>query len=501
MVVSNSKSIKSSIPSVRILETGGKKVNVNGDFVIYWMVAYRRVKWNYSLQRAVEWADDLGKPLLILEILFCGHPWSCSRFHGFILDGMTDNALMTSGHDVLYYPYVEKKSGDGRALLAALAEKACLIVTDDFPVSFISRLILSVLQKSPVLTEQVDSNGLFPMRTADRIFSTAYSFRRFLQKNLPDCLFEHPEKEPLKGLRLPRLHDLPEKISRQLTRTEPGFLKKDSGILASIPVDQSVGSVDGLVGGFSMAVKTMKSFVENRLSSYIEKRNQPEEDGPSGLSPYLHFGHISTHQIFHAVMKKENWFFDRLSGIANGSRSGWWGMGENAEAFLDQLVTWRELGFNMCSRTDDYDKYESLPGWILESLMLHEKDEREYLYSPEEFDLGLTHDPLWNAAQIQLKREGRIHNYLRMLWGKKILQWTASPRQALNLMIELNNRYALDGRDPNSYSGIFWVLGRYDRAWGPERKIFGKIRYMSSKNTARKVRVNRYINKYINLNI
>jgi deoxyribodipyrimidine photo-lyase len=195
-------------------------------------------------------------------------------------------------------------------------------------------------------------------------------------------------------------------------------------------------------------------------------------------------------------MEKEGWFFDRLSPKAQGKRSGWWGMREQAEAFLDQMVTWRELGFNMCYRRRDYDLYESLPEWALKTLEEHEMDPRPYIYNPEEFEKAKTHDPLWNAAQIQLVREGRIHNYLRMLWGKKILQWSSIPREAIGIMIELNNKYALDGRDPNSYSGIFWVLGRYDRPWGPERPIFGKIRYMSSKNTARKVRVERYIKKY-----
>jgi deoxyribodipyrimidine photo-lyase len=240
----------------------------------------------------------------------------------------------------------------------------------------------------------------------------------------------------------------------------------------------------------------MEAFVDGRLVSYIERRNQPEEEGASGLSPYLHFGHISAHRIFHAVMEKEKWFFDRLSERADGRRSGWWGMGESAEAFLDQLITWRELGFNMCRLREDVDRYSSLPAWALQTLSAHEMDEREAVYSPEEFDGAKTHDPLWNAAQNQLKREGRLHNYLRMLWGKKILQWTASPQKALGIMIELNNRYALDGRDPNSTSGIFWVLGRYDRAWGPERPVFGKIRYMSSRNTARKVRVREYVKKY-----
>jgi deoxyribodipyrimidine photo-lyase len=195
-------------------------------------------------------------------------------------------------------------------------------------------------------------------------------------------------------------------------------------------------------------------------------------------------------------MEKENWSLDRLSERATGSRSGWWGMSKASEAFLDQMVTWRELGFNLCWQREDHDQYETLPDWARNTLGVHRKDRRPYRYTSEELESARTHDPLWNAAQVQLVREGIIHNYLRMLWGKKILEWTPSPKEALEIMIHLNNKYALDGRDPNSYSGILWVLGRYDRPWGPERPIFGKIRYMSSENTARKLRVKNYIKKY-----
>ena len=171
-------------------------------------------------------------------------------------------------------------------------------------------------------------------------------------------------------------------------------------------------------------------------------------------------------------------------------------MDESSEAFLDELVTWRELGYNMAAHRPDYRDYASLPEWARSSLASHREDPRQYLYSVEQFEQAETHDPLWNAAQTQLREEGVIHNYLRMLWGKKILEWTKSPEEAAEVMIELNNRYALDGCDPNSYSGIYWCLGRYDRAWGPERPIFGKIRYMTSENTARKYSVRNYIKWY-----
>ena len=172
-------------------------------------------------------------------------------------------------------------------------------------------------------------------------------------------------------------------------------------------------------------------------------------------------------------------------------------MDSSAEAFLDELVTWREVGFNMCTHRSNYDDPDSLPDWAQITLNAHANDRRPHEYSFDEFRDGATRDDLWNAAQRQLVREGIIHNYLRMLWGKKILEWTPDWQTALETMVELNNTYAVDGCDPNSYSGIFWVLGRYDRAWGPERSVFGKIRYMSSANTARKVRVRNYIERHL----
>ncbi len=170
-------------------------------------------------------------------------------------------------------------------------------------------------------------------------------------------------------------------------------------------------------------------------------------------------------------------------------------MGPSAEAFLDELVTWRELGYGFCRHEPDYDRYESLPEWARATLEDHASDPREHVYTLDDLAAASTDDELWNAAQRQLLHEGVIHNYLRMLWGKRILEWTRHPRGALEVMIELNNRYALDGRDPNSYSGICWVLGRFDRGW-PERAIFGKVRSMTSASTRRKVKLNEYLARW-----
>jgi deoxyribodipyrimidine photo-lyase len=232
------------------------------------------------------------------------------------------------------------------------------------------------------------------------------------------------------------------------------------------------------------------------LHRYGSERNHPDEGASSGLSPWLARGHLSSNEVFDAVTRMEGWTPLRISGHADGKRHGWWGLSESSESFLDQLVTWREIGFNMCKvRPGDYDRYDSLPQWALATLAEHADDPRPHCYELEGFDEARTHDPIWNAAQRQLQRDGVIQNYLRMLWGKKILEWSPSPQEALEVMIELNNRYALDGRDPNSYSGIFWVLGRYDRGW-PERSIYGKIRSMSSDSTRRKVRLAKFLECY-----
>jgi deoxyribodipyrimidine photo-lyase len=195
-------------------------------------------------------------------------------------------------------------------------------------------------------------------------------------------------------------------------------------------------------------------------------------------------------------MTHERWTRRKLAASGGGKREGWWGVTRGAEAFLDQLVTWRELGFNAAAHLAGHDRYDTLPEWAQSTLAAHARDPRPHQYDRDIFERAATHDPLWNAAQTELVRDGRIHTYLRMLWGKKILEWSRTPQDALDTMIHLNDKYALDGRDPNSCSGIFWCLGRYDRPWGPEREIFGTVRYMSSGNTARKLRLKGYLARY-----
>jgi len=452
------------------------------------MTAYRRASWNFALQRAVDHAVELRKPLLVLEALRCDYRWASHRLHTFVIQGMCDNARRFEERGVAYYPYVEPERGAGKGLLRELSSRACLVVTDDFPAFFLPRAAAAASAQVSVPLEQVDSVGILPMQEGGRAFPTAYAFRRFLQQRLPAHLSQFPEQDPLARATLAPPPTVPEEVRRRWPPTPLSDGASVPAMVATLPVDQSVQWVT-TPGGTDAGNRVLETFVAERLSGYAGNARNPATGATSGLSPYLHFGHISSHQVLRAVLEREEWSLGRLCSRADGRRSGWWGLPKAAEAFLDQLITWRELGFNFCHLRDDYDRIESLPAWARETLEAHAGDPRPYLYSQQQLEAAETHDPLWNAAQRQLLQEGRIHSYLRMLWGKKILEWTASPQEAVDAMIHLNNKYALDGRDPNSCSGIFWCLGRYDRPWGPERPVFGKVRYMSSENTRRKLRL------------
>jgi deoxyribodipyrimidine photo-lyase len=482
------------VPAVRIRNCNNAPV-LSSNYVLYWMIATRRLTFNFALDRALEHCRQLGKPLLIVEALRCDYRWASDRIHRFVIDGMADNAAACEKAGVGYFPYVEPTAGAGNGLLEELARSASVVVTDDYPCFFLPRMVAAAAKTLPVRLEAVDSNGLLPLRAADQIFVTAYSFRRFLQKNLPAHLTDVPNASPLSRLDLPGMAPISRATVSRWRPADPALLAGNDRNLASLPLDHNVVP-SAIRGGVIAARRRMKEFLDNSFEDYAEKRNQPELDVASGLSPYLHFGHISVHEVFRAVVQHENWKPVKLSVRTDGSREGWWNMSANAESFLDELITWREIGYNFSSHTDSYDRYESLPSWASKTLKQHARDERAHMYSLEEFASAKTYDPLWNAAQTQLVREGRIHNYLRMLWGKKILEWSRTPNEALDILVELNNKYGLDGRDPNSYSGIFWCLGRYDRPWGPERPIYGQVRYMSSENTARKISVKNYIRKY-----
>lgn len=479
------------VPALRIRQVNHAPVQ-RGAYVLYWMIAARRAHASFALDRALEHARTLGLGLLVFEPLRVAYPWASARFHQFVLDGMRDNSRAFDVAGVAYLPYIEPAAGAASGLLEALAAQAAVVVTDDFPCFLLPRMVAAAAARLAVRVEAVDGNGLIPLRATDRAHSTAYAFRRQLQTALRPHLHPSPEAEPFREPLAVARPALPDGVAARWPNAFRWL--SAGGTIGALPIDQRVAPV--AMSGGSVAGRTrLEDFVTQRLSRYVDGRNDPRADETSGLSPYLHFGHVSPHEVFHCVMRAQGWLGDLPSG-GRGARGGWWGVSPAAEAFLDQLVTWRELGFNMCAHRPDYDQFASLPAWALATLARHAADDREPVYSHDQLDGAATHDPLWNAAQRQLVREGRMHNYLRMLWGKKVLQWSATPEDALATMIDLNNRYALDGRDPNSYSGIFWTLGRYDRPWGPERPVFGTVRYMSSENTARKLRVTEYVARY-----
>jgi deoxyribodipyrimidine photo-lyase len=482
------------VHATRVRLVNNAPVRPDRPVVLYWMTAARRTRYNFGLEHAVAHARALGKPLVVLEALRVNHQWASRRFHEFVLDGMRDNAAACAEHaGVTYYPYLEPSPADAGGLLQALARHAAAIVTDEFPCFFLPRMVASAGARLDVRLEAVDGNGLLPLRAFDKAYLTAYAFRRAWQTIIASHLSDRPQAAPLDTPLTVGSWAVPGEIR---ARWPDVFTWMGGGhTLDALPLDQRVVPTS-MPGGSVAARARLQAFIEEDMRAYGTERNDPDRDRSSRLSPYLHWGHLSSHEVFDRVMAHEGWL-GQIPSRATGTRAGWWGVSAAAESFLDEFVTWRELGYNMTAlRPDDYDTYESLPGWARSSLDAHADDPRDPSYPLETFEAAATHDPLWNAAQRQLVREGRIHNYLRMLWGKKILQWAATPREALAIMTHLNNKYALDGRNPNSYTGIFWVLGRYDRPWAPERPIFGVIRYMTSENTARKVHVKQYLARY-----
>jgi deoxyribodipyrimidine photo-lyase len=469
--------------------------NPRGRYVLYWMIAARRTTWSFALDRALAHARTFERPLLVVEALRAGYPWASDRMHAFVLQGMADNARAFAAAGITYLPYVEPAPGEGSGLIATLSRDACIVVTDEQPGFFLPRMVARTASDLPVRVELVDGNGILPLRALDRAYTTAASFRRQLHEISYPHLLAQPAGRPL--ARLPRIvrdAELPRGVARRWQAASRALLAAEPAALAALPIDHAVEPV-AYAGGSRAAAAQLDELITHRLARYDE-RNHPDADAASGLSPYLHFGHVSAHEVTAAVWHAADWDPSRVAGAKpTGSREGWWGLPPTSEAFLDELITWRELGYGFCFHRADHAQYAALPAWARATLEKHARDPRQ-CYSRADLELARTADPIWNAAQRELVATGRIHNYLRMLWGKNVVGWSPSPGAALATLIELNNKYALDGRDPNSYSGILWCLGLFDRPWGPERPIFGTVRYMSSSATARKLRLKGYLARW-----
>lgn len=436
-----------------IENTGGRVQLLNSapfragaKYVLYWAQVNRRVAWNHGLAHAVELANQARLSVLFYEGLTYDYPYASDRFNRFVLEGAADTQEQLEGAGIGYVFYHRRKRSDPNDVLYRLAKDAAAVVTDDYPLWPARVFNPRVASKLDVPYYAVDSSCIVPMSRFEKREYAAYTIRPKIRKLLPEYL------RPMPAIRVRR------KFSSKLRK----------------PVVHRGRLSPGLPGGSSAARKRLRRFLKHSLHRYANLSNQPSENATSGLSPYLHFGHISSLEIALAVQDYA---------------------GQHKllpDEVLEQMIVRRELAFNFARFTEHAESLDVLPDWARKTLAKHSGDKRDPTYSRDQFENAETHDPLWNAAQKELLRTGKIHGYYRMYWGKKIIEWSATPEQALATAIHLNNRYALDGRDPNSIANILWCFGLHDRPW-VERPIFGQVRYMSFDGMRRKTDVGAYI--------
>ncbi len=424
--------------------------------VIYWMSRDQRAGDNWALLFAHQTALELKQPLHVAFCLSHSFLGAAIRQYGFMLRGLEELEEELLHLNISFHILF----GDPPENIARLAGDAGVgAVAADFSPLRISRgWKREAAGKLKAAFFEVDAHNIVPCRKAsDKQEYAAYTFRPKIKRLLAEYLEEFPKSEK---------HPYGAAESYGI-----GF--KD--IHKKLSVDHNVPEAEWIKPGEKEALKQMKKFLKSGLRSYSRLRNDPAAGGQSGLSPYLHFGQLSPQRLALEVKRQ--------------------GKGENAEAFLEELIVRRELSDNFCFYNSSYDKTGGFPSWAVESHRLHSKDKREYLYDIARFEEGETHDELWNAAQLEMVKTGKMHGYMRMYWAKKILEWTESPAEAIKTAVYLNDKYELDGRDPNGYAGIMWAVGGvHDRAW-PERPVFGKVRYMNYNGCKSKFNVGKYIEK------
>jgi len=473
----------------RLRRLNRERTNPGGEFVLYWCQAFRRLERNHALDYALRCAGELGRPLVIYEGLRLDYPWASRRLHRFVLEGMQQSAAAAARLGLHYWPFVETRDAPARGLVHRLAARSALVVTDDFPCFVAPAQAAALARRAGVPVLAVDGSSVVPLSLLGPPVAAAAHLRPRLHRAFAEAW----------GHRAAAVPEIPDAARRPVTPSFPPWAEADlDRFLARLPLDP-LPPVPATPGGAPAGRSRLRAFLDRRLRGYAAGRSEPrslEEGHASGLSPYLHFGHLPIEEVAEAVLAaRGGWSVEDLRVHARGKREGFFGDDPDVNAFLDEALTWRDVGFQWhWSRREDAGSLETaLPRWALETLGAHAGDRRTHLYSPEEWEAGTTHDPLWNAAQRELVATGVIHNYLRMLWGKKVIEWSRTPAEAYRTLVHLNNRYALDGRDPNSYTGILWCFGLFDRPWAPERPVLGRIRYMSSENTARKFRLGPYL--------
>jgi deoxyribodipyrimidine photo-lyase len=427
-----------------------------GRYVLYWMQASVRTEYNHALEYAIREANELHQPLLVFFGITETFPEANERHYYFMLEGLreTQLALRKRGIQLVIWK-TSPEIG-----VTDLAKDASLVVADRGYLRIQRAWRDYAAERIRCSLVQVESDAVVPVEEASpKEEYSAATFRPKITRKLERYL------QPLEDTSL--------QVDSLGLDVESFDVSDVDEAMSRLNVDRRVPRVDGLNGGTQMAKRRLEEFLREKLDLYPDLRNDPTQDYLSGMSPYLHFGQISPLYIALLVRDSDS---------------------PGRDAYLEELIVRRELSLNFVHYNDHYDSLQGLPGWVRKTLGEHETDPREYLYGLAQFEGAATHDPYWNAAQEEMAYGGKMHGYMRMYWGKKILEWTENPDDALRIALHLNNKYELDGRDPNGFTGVAWCLGKHDRPWG-ERPVFGKVRYMSARGLRRKFDVDAYVRK------
>ncbi len=444
-------------PRVTVRRTGTP--DSEGTCVIYWMQRAQRAIDNPALDVAIEAGNALRKPIVVFFSLVPFYPNANLRHYHFLAEGF---AAIASGLAKRGVGFVLRRYPDHELEKFCSEVRPCLVIGDENPVREPEHWRVAAAEKLRVPFWTVDADVIVPTKLLGKEQYAARTIRPRLRALLPEFLVPLENPKARVTWRHPRNLE---------------SLTPDVSLLIGLEIDRTVSPVATFHGGTGEAHKALSRFVGERLNGYATGRNRPELDQTSQLSPYLHFGHIGPHTVALAVNKSPAPRADR-------------------EAFLEEMIVRRELAINFVRFNPNYNRLSACEPWALRTLKEHHRDEREHIYSESQLDNAETHDALWNAAQKQMVSGGWMHGYLRMYWAKKVLEWTRSPAEAFAVAVRLNDRYELDGRDPNGYAGIAWAIGgKHDRAWGPERPIYGKVRFMSYQSTSRKFDSKAYIRR------
>jgi len=429
-----------------------------GSLVVYWMQAAQRERHNEALEYAIEKANQHNAPVVGYFELVTGFQGANARHYRFMLEGLAETQRRLAKRGIRLV--ISRPDPAGKRGLWSLAQNAVLVVTDKGYLRMQQKWRQDHARRLPCPLIEVETNVVVPVEQASgKEEYSAATLRRKLVSKIPSYIRPLPAGKPRKN-------------SLNLKADSYDISDIDK-VIKNLGADRSVKPAVHIPGGENQAQKRLKDFIKSGLDAYPDKRNQPDKDSTSGLSPYLHFGQISPVQVA-----------DRVSRA--GSR------GE--EAFLEELIVRRELAVNFVYYNPDYDKFRCLPDWARKTLEEHKSDKRPYLYSRRQLEKARTHDIYWNAAQQEMVVTGQMPGYLRMYWGKKILEWSRSPEVAFQTALYLNNKYELDGGDPNGYAGVAWCFGKHDRPWA-ERPVFGKVRYMNARGLERKFDMRAYLEK------